>query len=776
MSILGENKKISDLFSVVQDIDNNETITSSYVDKLMTTGDITKLDIKWPSILHSFYSNNLMFNSHTKDLLNKKISAILIETNNNITQIDNLHRFLHLNALFELLNELNLSYNQSLNCNNYTLKMCQTFYLEQILLPENKKLIEHWFDGIYSLNLDLFDGKHKSKYHKSIEILKNYLDVIKNSECCFDFRNSLINNFITSYSNWVAGKMILAHNSGEQKLSFIFSKLYGLHKINEIFISDINLRSNFLSSVILSLVICWKKYLDDVFQNNSLIDENIINSFNSVDLSKTNFHTYTIQFMELWQANIKQNITPKNYGNHKLFESLRKITPLIDLRNGQNKSDLVIKYIKDLYEVDSNLLGYILTGLNVLIKNVYAKNDLELNADIKHTLALISLHDNKEEVWNKYYEYTYKRIITMTKNYRINKYMINFEFDIFNQLIANGCVAHSDKTKLLLNNFKSSIDHLDIIHKLQINYKKEDGSSYDDFNGPDISKVDYTTFDKNLFDFDKIKYNLIEQTKYPKDIITYVSIGKSYFDLVSETNKIDWEIETSIINYNIGKLNLVSNVVQYTIINTINDNNKTNNNLNKDKLIELLVTKDQNNISDAKKYIESYLSYLISKEIVVLSHGNLNINTAFCDENMNNTYLDISNFTPSLTDSIVIVNNQNIETASETTTDTPSELSDKNEIQMTPECLSYLRLMMLIKMFKQNSTSVYPLNTITERLSEQINTYIVGAKLNTSLQTVFKNLLNVTDNQLLMELKSLEKRDIIEETKKNNSQGYIYVV
>ena len=168
MNILSKNNKISDLFSVVQNIDNdnNESIIISYVDKLITTNDITKLDIKWPNILHSFYSNNLIFDSQIKDLLNKKINAILSETNNNTTKLDNLHRFLHLNALFEILNELNSSYNQSLNCNNYTLKMCQTFYLEQIMLSENNKLINHWFDGIYSLNLDLFDEKHKSKYHK----------------------------------------------------------------------------------------------------------------------------------------------------------------------------------------------------------------------------------------------------------------------------------------------------------------------------------------------------------------------------------------------------------------------------------------------------------------------------------------------------------------------------------------------------------------------------------------------------------------------------------
>ena len=287
--------------------------------------------------------------------------------------------------------------------------------------------------------------------------------------------------------------------------------------------------------------------------------------------------------------------------------------------------------------------------------------------------------------------------------------------------------------------------------------------------------LDIENSDKNKCE--KIKYNLIEQNKYPKEIKTYLSVGKSYFDVVSETTKIEWDVENSVINYNIGHVNVISNIIQYTVLSTILTTSKSSNcSINKQQLIEYLVTKDVNVMSDAKKYLESYVSYLISKDIIVLSNGKLHINTAFNDieqiESLFNTSLiDITEFKPSLTADATNSVHTNIQ---QITTETEVVKTDKNE--MTNECLSYLRIMMLIKMFKTNSTTVFALNTILNRLSEHISKYVSSAKLNPSLQAVFNGLINVTDNQLIMELKSLEKRDIIEETKKGSTHGYIYVV
>ena len=803
MTLLIENKKMNDLFSVVQtDIDNNHTISSiDYLHKIMTQTDITKLNINWSDVLHTFYENQLNFNNDVNKLVKDKIYLILNETLKSISEnqinIDNLQRFLHLNAIFEILNELNSSYNQTIDVRNYTLKIFQTFYLNEINNSENENLINHWFDGIYNINLELFDGKHKSKYHKAIEILKKYLDPLQETEKCLSQlseRNDLIDKFIVSYAKWTSVKLTDNFKTNKFTLLKVFDKLTNFDEVNKLFINNVKLRSNFLNSTIINLVPCWEIYLSDVLVNNLMIDEKIVNTFNSVNLTQTKFHNVIVEFMELWQSNIKLSIGVKNYGNSKLFESIIKICPLISLKNGNNKSELVIKYFKNLFSFDENLLGYIIFGLNMLIKNCYNKYEttkqLTITSNIKHALALISLNDNKETMWNSYFECTYNRLMVLTKKTRINKTLINFELDIFNQLILNGCGASSEKTKTLLNNAKNSIDHTNVIHKLQINYKKNDGSEYDSFVGPDISKVDYNIFDKqHISDIEnieknkkknkceKIKYNLIEQNKYPKEIKTYLSVGKSYFDVVSETTKLEWDVENSVINYNIGHINVISNIIQYTILSTILTTSKNpNSSINKKQLIEYLVTKDVNVMSDAKKYLESYLSYLISKDIIVLSNGKLCINNAFNDieqiESLFNTSLiDITDFEPSLNIEATVTQVTNISNES-----LENQVNETDKNKMTNECLSYLRIMMMIKMFKTNSTTVFALNTILNRLSEYITKYVSSAKLNPSLQAVFNGLINVTDNQLIMELKSLEKRDIIEETKKGSTQGYIYVV
>jgi hypothetical protein len=797
------NNKIEDLFSVVQNdsiINKNNITTIEYIDRIMILKDITQLKINWTETLHTFYQNQLLFNSTNISHIKEKLLSILLDTDN-LQKINHLNRFLHLNGIFNILNELNASYNQSIDLKNFTLNKFQDFYLSQIINDTNPELINHWFDGIYNqIPIELYDEYHKSKYHKGIDILKNYLQPLillvesketnQNNSTIIEskeLRESYIEIFIDKYVKWITNNFIENFDNNKMSLLDIFIKLNKLNKINEIFL-DINSRSKFLNKIIIALVPCWKKYLETILLNNLMIDEEIINMFNMVDLTKTNYQNYTLQFMELWQANIKLNINPKNYSNSKLFESLRKISPIINsFKSGYNKSDLIIAYIKNLFLIDVNLLGYIMTGLNILIKNTYTKlisdkNILDnIHSEINNSLLLVSLYDNKEELWNQYFKYIYNRIMNITKKIRLDKKLINYEFNIFNQLVSNSCGAYSDKTKSLLNNIKSSIEHNNAIHKIKINYKNNNGTIKENFNSPDITKVDYTIFDKYIWDSNndnKIKYNLIEQTKYPIEINTYLSVGKTYYDLVSETKKIDWDIENSIININLNKLNLILNIVQYTIVSEIIKTFKSNNQLlTKDQLIDNIVNKDPKNISDAKKYIESYISNMIGKDIIILFDGKLKIDENY--NNLNPIQIDISNFIPSLNIQNIKVDttlsNKNLE--KKDTNDIQNKINNDGSIHMTKECISYLRLMMLIKMFKGNSTKIFPLNSIITNLSEQINKYVENSniKLNEELKKVFINLINVKDNELIMELKSIEKRDIIEEVTNDSITGYIYV-
>ena len=81
---------------------------------------------------------------------------------------------------------------------------------------------------------------------------------------------------------------------------------------------------------------------------------------------------------------------------------------------------------------------------------------------------------------------------------------------------------------------------------------------------------------------------------------------------------------------------------------------------------------------------------------------------------------------------------------------------------MTNECLEYLRLMFITKMFKSNSTHKYRVSDILTELDKFINKYLNEHKLNTEINNIIKNLINIDQEELLKNLTSLEKRDIIE--------------
>jgi hypothetical protein len=167
--------KMADLFGVIEynPVVNftEETIptvnsipkTINYLKKIMQTTDMTKLKIDWPKYLHEFYLNNLIFDEDANKIINRSMISILSNrevSDNDIEEnlinsdeksseaseanesdenaqinekLNHLNRFMHLNALFELLNELNVSHDQIKNYQNYTLAVCQDYYLCQIL-------------------------------------------------------------------------------------------------------------------------------------------------------------------------------------------------------------------------------------------------------------------------------------------------------------------------------------------------------------------------------------------------------------------------------------------------------------------------------------------------------------------------------------------------------------------------------------------------------------------------------------------------------------------
>jgi len=752
------NNKIPDLFGVIcHDNIPSKHDTFEYIDNFISNKNITKVTINWPDIIHIFYQDQLNFDKEFKILLMKKIQLIITGENTN-KRIDYLQRFLHLNGIFEMINKFNASYNQTINIQNYTLKMLQTYCLEQIII-NNNDTINHWFEGIFNINLNLYDGIHKTKYHKGIDILKHFISISYNTKY-FLGRNELINSFINKYAIWISNKLTKYYYNNNITLTTLFDKVDEIYLVNKIFMNDI-LQDVFKTTLITSLVPCWEKYLSNILDKNLSLDTKIIDKYNSVDLvnnpNLSNFYYITVQFMKKWHDKIKLNINPKYYCDSKLFESVLNISQIIIFKNSD-----ITKYIKNLFNIDKTFLEYIMVGLNILIKNIYISNEFVDNIDVNNLLLIIALNDDKNEIWNLYFNHIYSRIINSSKQMRITKKIVEFEINMFNILVSNECNEFdesSNNVKTLLNNLDSSSKYIDNVHKLQINYQNKDGKDINtEIKDIDVSKLDYTIFDSTIrLNNDKIvDRQLIEYDKYPKEIKTYLMISKTYFDVASETLKIDWDVEYSIINYNIDKLNIISNIIQYTIISTVIIANKLNKTISKEQLINYIVNKD-NLIDENKQYIKMYLLNIIDANIIVINNNNLIINNKIIEKIET---IDISVYTPT---KII---------TSEPFKEEKEEKKEVDEYIMTDQCLTYLRILMLINMFKHNSSTHYTCDNIYVSLPTYIDRYIEINKFSLQLQKILNNLIDVNNSTLLNDLKTLEKRDIIEET----PNGYIYVL
>ena len=146
--------------------------------------------------------------------------------------------------------------------------------------------------------------------------------------------------------------------------------------------------------------------------------------------------------------------------------------------------------------------------------------------------------------------------------------------------------------------------------------------------------------------------------------------------------------------------------------------------------------------------LESHIYHLIDNNIVKLINDKLYIS----DDD--SKISDISDFVPHL----VIKK--------------PKKSIINNSKKVDNEEINYLRLLMLSKMFKLNSTKVFNINNILNELKIFVDEYL---KKNTSLENIsdyLKSIIDCRNNDIIDNLSYLEKRDIIEKSK----SGYIYVL
>jgi hypothetical protein len=799
-----ESNNMIDLFGIIQtdpdEMSNN--LHSKHINKTITSTDINKLNIDWPKYLNTFYNNHIILNDHYKNKISENIFSILTKCENTDDKKDiisnQLRRFININSFIETINELNMSYNQIIDYKDYTQKTCQDYYLN-IITRENDHsfIISHWFSGIYRIDLNLYDGKHKVPYHHGIEIFKKYLEHQTDKYDNNEIRNELINKFINIYSDLTVTYLIEKFNQNKISLVEIFNKLDHINLKNELFIELSDCRK-YLNNTIIGLVNCWEKYLETILETDKIIDEKVIETYNSVKLSNSNFHNITLKFCEKWQNKIKLLINPSNYGNSQLLKTLERISPLFSIfRYGYNKSDIIIKYFTNIYTFDSNLIGYIMIGFTSLINKIYEAfyktllieskiiyPHINFSSEIINILILISIYEDKKIMWSLYFKNMTNRIRNQHHYNRLNINMINIEMEFYNILVKFSN-SSCDKNKTFIINVKNSIEHKNMICKCKIKYINTNGESKTNdklWSEPDLSKVDYIVIDKNLSDLEENNYQLIQLIdldKYPTDIKTYIAVGNTYYNTVSETRKITWDIENSIINYNIFDTNIISTIVQYTLVSNIAYKQMT-----KNDLIEYVYNTqlDENNKKSAKKYLDSIIDFMCSHKAKVfdISHDKilcLSDKLITKDNKYPKKIINLTKYNPSLINDNNInskIDTNSVNIINKTSTDTND--TNNSSLVMTDECINYLRLLILIKMFKSNSTKIYTIETINKSLEIYINKYISINKFNNSLTSVIKSLSNISQEKLINVLKNLEKRDIIEKITANSLNGYIYVL
>jgi hypothetical protein len=704
-----------DIYNIIQDNDSYNESPLEYVKIIIKCKDISKFKIDWMKYLHLFYIDKL------------KCDEICIEDliKDNIKLEFDINNFFQLNIKFNILNKLNTSYNHILNHNDYTLLRLQDIYIDIII--NNRTIANNMFN--YIININLINEKSKSM----LVILKDYLKYREPTYNIMIKSNNIV--FIELYSKWVANYFIKQFYSSTLELNKIFENLIQINKINELFL-EIRDRSHFTIDVIEYLLILLEPYLDNVLEKNLSINDIVIDTFNIINLSKTKYNDIIIKFLEKWLSNIKK----KNYPNNILVDNLLKISPIIN----KNKSSVIINYNSTIYNNRLDLFDYLMTLLdNQMI--LYYDNiiQFEINNNFTNLLSLILLYDNKQKLWDEYFKHLYRRVYNYLKINNLSDTIIKYEKTIIQIIMSDYNIDNiynkfSTTTKTFLDNLEASIINKNNFQKCNFNFVNIAGEKQicDISN---ISNVDYIIIDKHVYDGYNKNDNLISSVMYPAEIKQYILMGEAYYNRIYEIYKIEFYIEQSIINITVNNMNIICNIIQYTLISYIVSNEYTI-----DELIDHISNKESN-VENTILYLKSYINNLLSENIIKrLSNNKLIISNK--DDLIK---YDISIFEPTLESTQII----------------QSDTTINDDLIIDKESTNYLRYLILVKMFKHNSTRIFELDDIIKSVLD----YIDNTKLNNNLKSIF----NLNQDELNKCLLYIESRDIIEQV---NKDKYKYVV
>lgn len=717
---------IADIFNCVQHTNDDKLIPINILSLIDEIFSNPTNKINWDKYLHIFYTNKYKLDSIYPNNIQNNIKKILDAKNNDI------NNFMMLDTIFKNINDLNSSYNQSINKTNYTILRLQDNYIKYILESDNTDLLNHWFRGINNIMLELYDGTHKSKYHRTIMIMKKYLRLQYQSYDEYDKRNTNIGKFYIKYGEFVANELISKYNNDKFGIINILNKLQEIEKKNEIFMDNMNFGKNIFSKTVIYHLVnnCWEKHINT-------IDENFLSCITSVSLKNTKYNEINIRFINKWFLDIKDKISLSNFKDLVLFNDIVKVLPILKYNNGFNYCADINVYFRKLFDIHDDFLQYIMSKLNVL--NMTHNN-------MKSIMSLIALYKNKNILWEVYFNNLSNRLYGNSLD-KVFDNLINNEYMMLNYLLNkennNIDCEYLNKTRILLDNFANSIKHTKNLHECKIDFVDINNNNVS-VNNNIIDKVNYIVFDKNIIN-NTNSYKLIDMNKYFYELNIALKIGEYYYKNVSEIYNYEWDIQKSKIDFTINSTKVSSSIIEYIIIKTIMENK-----YNLSQLLNQIVNKehDLELCERNKKYLSSYIKNLINVNLITYNDDILTIS-----KNISNENIDITSFVPYIVDFSVVDNlNKNSEEK--------KELEENKYINK--ECIVYLRTLFLTTIFKKNSTVSFTLDRIIEELNKFVNKELSNKKYSEELINIFKHVTNVQKNVLINELESLEKRNIID--------------
>ena len=717
---------LSDIFGVVQydPVDTHKANIKEIITNILTN---KEYNLDWTNLVYDFYNEPIK----TIDINIDNISSVLKNSN----PYDS---FCNINQSFEKLNELNMCYNLK-HKKDHTLHNLYNIYLKLLSDDNHKKILLYWFENIYNDMVNTYDNPKLSKYQYSVVIFKRYLNNI-------DVNNELVEQFIDKFICWSSNKMIGQYR--EYVINFD-EIIINVLKIYSSSYFDEKYRTIIRYKYAVEMLKCLDKYFESIFLDETKLNDDIFNIFNSITPTTSSYNEYHYiisGFICRW--------IDKNRQTNTIYDNINEIISFIS--NFRNDKPIINIFKKIYTLVDNNkILNFMFKTINRIVFESEKFNiDCTSLINIYHIIDFITLYDDRNKIIELYQNSLQYRIEYISKRIVINNDVITNESNIYSyltKLLNKNSVTVENYLKCIQN----CITNMDSMKKIET-IKMFDSGGNQIESLFDRNKCSYIVVDKHI-DIENIiiKKPILDNTAIPMEIKQYYNVGKTYYNAAFDIRKIEWDLENSIINFDVNGNTIISNIIQYTIIFYVS---KNKNSYSIQKLIDLIANKH----SSDHKYLKQYIKYLIDIELLQSNNNKLSIN---CQYNKKDQYDIIENFR--LTD-----DNINL-----TTTD---DIQILNDIQLPNDNINnnsiiYLRIILLIKMFKINSTKWFEFKQLKSVFKDFVEKYVISKlSFEQTVKNTLMNLYNVLDGQLLNELSDIEKRCIIESKDRENDLKFKY--